>query len=67
MPNDIKAGVSVVALLMAAAIAWWEAGNGRADLAWVVIGTGVFMVAAMWIFPEAGVKSRSSKVPKKGK
>lgn len=56
MPNDVKAIVSVVTLLAAVAIAWWEYGNGRIDLAWFVIGTGVFMVIAMWIFPEAGVK-----------
>jgi len=61
MPYDIKAGLSVVALLVAGAISYWEHSGGRADLAWVVAGTGVFMVAAMWIFPEAGVKSRSSK------
>lgn len=67
MPYDIKAGLSVIALLVAAAIAWWEHSGGRADLAWVVGCTGVFMVAAMWIFPEAGVKSRSGKASRKGK
>lgn len=61
MPNDIKAGVSVLAILVAAAIAWWEFDGGRTTLGWVVAGTGVFMVLAMWIFPEAGVKSRTSK------
>lgn len=56
MPNDVKAMVSLVTLLAAAAIAYWEYSNGRTDLTWVVIGTGIFMVIAMWIFPEAGVK-----------
>jgi hypothetical protein len=56
MPNDVKAIVSLVTLLAAAAIAWWEYDNARTDLAWVVVGTGIFMVISMWIFPEAGVK-----------
>lgn len=56
MPNDVKAIVSLVTLLAAAAIAYWEYANGRPDLAWFVVGTGAFMVVAMWIFPEAGVK-----------
>ena len=56
MPNDVKAWVSVITLLVAAAIAYWEHGLGRTDLAWIVSGTGIFMVIAMWVFPEAGVK-----------
>ena len=61
MPNDVKAVVSVITLLVAIAIAYWEYGNDRADLAWIVIGTGIFMVIAMWIFPEAGVKKGKRK------
>ncbi len=56
MPNDVKVWVSVITLLVAAAVAYWEYGLGRTDLTWIVAGTGLFMVIAMWVFPEAGVK-----------
>jgi hypothetical protein len=58
MPNNIKAGLSAVALLVAFAYAYWEWVTGRPDLAWVVVGTGIFAVVAMWIFPEATVKKK---------
>jgi len=56
MPNDVKAVISAITLLVAIAVAYWEYGNGRTDLAWIVIGTGLFMMISMWVFPEAGVK-----------
>ena len=60
MPNDIKAILSVVALAVAGAFAYWEKANGYADMFWIVIGTAIFMVAAMWMFPEAvGKKKRN--------
>ena len=40
LPNDVKAIVSVVTILVAVAFAYWENSNGRPDLAWIVIGTG---------------------------
>ena len=58
MPNDIKAILSVVALLVAAAVAYWEGSIGNRHLSMFVIGFGVFAVVAMWVFPEA-VGSRS--------
>ena len=53
MPNDVKAILSAITLLVAAAFAYWEYSNGRSDLTWIVMGTGIFMVIAMWVFPEA--------------
>ncbi|MGI9387590.1 MAG: hypothetical protein ACR2OX_09175 [Methyloligellaceae bacterium] len=58
MPYNIKAGLSVVALLVAMAIAYWEYSSGREFLGWFVLGTGIFMIAAMWIFPEATAKKK---------
>ena len=63
MPNDVKAVVSVITLLVAAAIAYWEFGNGRVDLSWVVIGIGIFMIISMWLFPETdGKKTEAQKL-----
>lgn len=61
MPSNIKAALSAVALLVALAYAYWEWVTGRPDLAWVVIGTGIFAVVAMWIFPEATAKKVNRK------
>jgi hypothetical protein len=59
MPTDVKAVVSAVALMVAAVLAWWSGSPIRPDLANFVIGTAIFMVVAMWIFPEAGAKRKS--------
>ncbi len=53
--------VLVVVRLLAAAIACSETDNGYADIAWTVGRIGAFRVAAMWMFPAAGVKRRSGK------
>jgi hypothetical protein len=64
MPNDVKAIVSVVVLIVAAVLAWWSGSPIRPDFSIFVIATAIFMVVAMWIFPEAGVKKGE---PKKAK
>jgi membrane protein YdbS with pleckstrin-like domain len=59
MPTDVKAIVSAVVLIVAGILAYWRGSPIRPDLANVVIGTAVFMVVAMWIFPEAGAKKKT--------
>ncbi len=56
MPNDVKAAVSAVTLVVAAVLAFWSGSPIRPELSIFVVIVAVFMVAAMWIFPEAGVK-----------
>jgi len=56
VPTDVKAGVSAVALIVAAVLAFWSNSPIRPELSIFVIITAVFMVAAIWVFPEAGVK-----------
>jgi hypothetical protein len=58
MPNDVKAAVSIVVLLVGAALAYWSGSPVRPDYGNAVMATAVFMVLAMWIFPEAGGKKR---------
>ena len=64
MPNDVKAIVSVAVLIVAAVLAWWSGSPIRPDFSNFVIVTAVFMVVAMWIFPEAGVKKGELKKAK---
>jgi len=59
MPTDVKAIVSAVVLIVAAILAYWRGSPIRPELANVVIVTAVFMVVAMWIFPEAGAKKKA--------
>jgi hypothetical protein len=57
MPNDVKAAVSALALIVAAVLAYWSGSPIRPEFSKYVMATAVFMVVAMWIFPEAGVKN----------
>jgi hypothetical protein len=56
VPNDVKAVLSVLALIVAAELALWSGSPIRPGYATVTFFTGVFMVASMWVLPEAGVK-----------
>lgn len=56
MPNDVKVVVSLVALIVAAILAYWSGSPIRRDFSTFVLVTAVFMVISMWIFPEAGGK-----------
>jgi hypothetical protein len=57
MLNDVKAAVSALALIVAAVLAYWSGSPIRPEFSTYVMATAVFMVVAMWIFPEAGVKN----------
>ena len=61
MPTDVKAVISAIVLIIAGILAWWHGSPIRPDYAYAVIATAIFMVVAMWIFPEAGVKKSRAK------
>jgi len=56
VPNDVKAALSAVALVVALVLAYWSGSPIRHDFSTFVVITAIFMIAAMWVFPEAGVK-----------
>jgi hypothetical protein len=58
MPNDVKAALSVIALIVVALLAYWPGSPIRPDYATVTFVIGVFMVASMWVLPEAGGKKK---------
>jgi hypothetical protein len=61
MPNDVKTIVSVITLIVAAVLAYWSGSPVRPELSTFLMVTALFMVAAMWVFPEAGVKKGDLK------
>ena len=63
MPTNIKVGLSIVVLVVGVLIYIWEADQGNVQLSWIVIGLSVFMVFAMWIFPETGQTREDQKEP----
>ena len=58
MPTNIKIIVSIITLLIGAAFYQIESGSGQAHVAVVGGILSVFMVIAMWIFPEAGDRAK---------
>ena len=64
MPNDVKAIVSLLTILVGFGFAHYEQTYGRPNLYWLVIGLSVFAVLAMWVFPEASTK-KGDMPPKK--
>ncbi len=60
MPNDVKAALSVIVLIVAGVLAFWRGSPIRPDFSIFVVIVAVLMVAAMWVFPEAtGKKTKS--------
>ena len=53
MPAKYKLSLSVVVALVAVAVWWFQGAAGQRVTPWVALGLGLFMIAAMWIFPEA--------------
>jgi hypothetical protein len=56
MPYDVKAVLSAIVLVVAAVLSFWSGSPIRPDFAIFVLVMAVLMVAAMWVFPEAGAK-----------
>ena len=61
MPNDVKAIVSALVLIVAGILSYWSGSPVKPDFATYIMVTAVFMVVAMWVFPEAGVKKGDIK------
>jgi hypothetical protein len=64
MPNDVKAILSGIALIVGAILAFWSGSPVRHGFSIFVAVTACLMVTAMWIFPEAGVKKGDVKQAK---
>ncbi|MEM7541074.1 MAG: hypothetical protein AAF384_05745 [Pseudomonadota bacterium] len=61
MPTHIKIVVSIVTLIVGAIFFYVEGRYGESQVAAIGAALSVFMVLAMWIFPEAGDRARSKR------
>ena len=52
MPVKIKLGLSLVVILVAAIAAYYQHLLGHERIQYVVAFLGLFMIFAMWLFPE---------------
>ena len=59
-----KAVLSGIVLIVAADSFLWSGSPIRPDFSTFVMIMAVLMVAAMWVFPEAGVKKGDARQPK---
>ncbi len=53
MPNHVKAILSLLVAAVAAGMFWYQDDVGLKGNAWVAAGLAAFMIAAVWLFPEA--------------
>jgi hypothetical protein len=65
MPVKIKFALSVLVLLVAAIAAYVQHGLGHERIQYVVLFLGVFMVFAMWLFPEVKRQETSGGTQRK--
>ena len=63
MPTNMKVGLSILVLVVGVLMCIWEVDQDNVQLSWIVIGLSVFMVFAMWIFPETGQTREEQKEP----
>ena len=56
MPTKIKLAISVLVLAVGAGVWVFERGHGNVTASWGAAGLAVFMVLAIWLFPEVSKK-----------
>jgi hypothetical protein len=62
MPVKIKLGLSLVTILVAAIATWYQHLLGHDRIQYVVAFLGLFMIFAMWLFPEVKREETSGGV-----
>ena len=58
MPNSLKAILSIAVAIMAIIVHFAQASAGQDVTKWLVLFLGVFMIIALWLFPETKKKSK---------
>jgi membrane protein YdbS with pleckstrin-like domain len=66
MPVKIKLGLSLLVVLVAAIVAYFQHTLGHDRLQYVVALLGFFMIFAMWLFPEVKREESAGGVHRDG-
>lgn len=61
MPSNLKTMLSILVLVVGSAVFYFEHQAGADTVKWVAAFLAIFMVFAMWVFPEASGKKGPSK------
>jgi hypothetical protein len=59
VPNDVKAALSAIVLIVAGVLAFWRGSPIRHDFSLFIVIVALLMVGAMWVFPEAVGKTKN--------
>lgn len=65
MPPQYKVLISVLALIITAAVFWFDTKAGGGASRWIALALGPLMVAAIWIFPEPKSKEIRKEAAKR--
>jgi hypothetical protein len=58
MPPRIKLVLSLLVVIAAVIVHFFQDSVGQDVDKWIVLGLGAFMIVSLWIFPEAGKRDR---------
>jgi len=61
MPTKVKLMLTLAVIVIGGFCAWLEMTYADGAVAKVIAGLAIFMVIALWMFPEAGVKDGEQK------
>ncbi len=65
MPVQYKVLVSILALVMAVVVFYFDTRAGAGASRWVALGLGPVMVIAIWLFPETKAKDIRREVARR--
>jgi hypothetical protein len=60
MPPQIKIPLSIVIVLVGGAVWYFERGGELQHTGWIAFVLSLFMVFAIWLFPEASAKKKEN-------
>jgi len=61
MPNHVKALLTLLVAAVAAGMYWHQDQAGLDANKWIAVGLAAFMIAAVWLFPEAKGKKQKGE------
>jgi len=63
MPNNVKALISLLVAAVAAAMFFYQDDLGLEANKWIAVALALFMILALWLFPEAKARRRDPQKP----